>query len=330
MNGWRMLKLGGYIAGVLAVVVIVAAFAVLGFKLMIVLSGSMEPVMMPGDVVVVAPVDTDALTPGDIVSFWRRMDDTDIIITHRIIGIDAEGGMFTTKGDNNNAADDVLLEKDDIIGRTVFLIPYLGYTTEMKKEIMLFCMVLPSLILIIGEIRNAGKGPLTAYKEARQERKAMRAVYTIHYRRLFCICILCSLPFWIVAAPSIIGMFGGGGGDSLYSQGAMVDVRGESWLPEVYVVAPPDEMGVPRYGVAVPGDVISYPADEVSACTGVAKAPQVIPVFWVILLADIHPFLPAILIGLVPGFVLTLFAYPLWRTCHMLKKPVRRRGLVAF
>ena len=33
---------------------------------------------------------------------------------------------------------------------------------------------------------------------------------------------------------------------------------------------------------------------------------------------------------LVPGIVLTLFAYPLWRTCHMLKKPARRRGLVAF
>jgi signal peptidase len=329
MNGWQLLRWGGYTAGVSAAVVIVVAFAVMGFSLMIVLSGSMEPVMMPGDVVVVAPVDPDAIAPGDIVSFWRHTSEKDIIVTHRVIGIDGDSGTFATKGDNNNVADSVMLEKSDIIGRTVFLIPYLGYTTEMRAEIILFCLVLPSLFLIIGEVRNSASGPLTAYKQARRDRRAMRAVYSIRYRRLGLILLLCSLPFWILSLPSLIGMIGAGDG-AIYSPDATVDIQGAGWLPEVYVMEPLDETGVPRYGLVTPGDTVSFTADEMASSGAFARAPHMIPVFWVILLADMHPFLPALVIAIIPGFVITLLLLPLWRRCSMIKKPVRRRIRVAF
>lgn len=329
MNGWQMLKWGGYTAGVLAVAVIVVAFVFMGFKLMIVLSGSMEPVIMPGDVVIVGLVDSDAIALGDILSFWRHTDEKDIIITHRVIGVDADRGTFTTKGDNNNAADSVVLEKGDIIGRTVFLIPYLGYTTEMRAEIILFCLVLPSLLLIIGEVRNAASGPLAAYKQARMDRTAMRAVYTIRYRRLGLIFLLCSLPFWILALPSLIGMIGGGDG-AIHPPDTPVDIRGVGWLPEVYVMEPPDETGVPRYGFVTPGDSVSFPTEGLASSGVFARAPHVIPVFWIVLLADMHPFLPALVIAIVPGFLIALLFLPLWRTCSMIKKPARRRVRVAF
>ena len=329
MNVWRVLKWGGCTAGVLAVVMIAVAFAVMGFSLMIVLSGSMEPVMMPGDVVVVAPVDPDSVAPGDIVSFWRHTSEKDIIVTHRVIGIDAEGGTFVTKGDNNNVADNVLLEKDDVIGKAVFLIPYLGYTTEMRKEIILFCLVLPSLFLIVGEVRNGASGPLTGYKQERMDRTKMRAVYTVRYRRLALIFLLCSLPFWILSSPSLIGMIGAGD-EAIYSQDPTVDVRGVGWLSEVYVMDMSGETGVPRYGVVTPGDVASVPVDEPIVSGIIARAPLVIPVFWFLVLADLNPFLPALAIAIVPGLVITLLLLPLWRTCTMIKKPVRRRTRVAF
>ena len=328
MNAWRVLKWCGYSTGVLAAVVVAAAFAVMGFSLMIVLSGSMEPVMMPGDVVVVAPADPDEIVLGEIVSFWRHTEDGDIIVTHRVVGINDSDGTFVTKGDNNNVADAVMLEKRDIIGRTVFLIPYLGYTTEMRKEIMLFCLVLPSLFLIVGEVRNSASGPLTAYRQARRDRTAMRAVYSIRYRRLGLIFLLFSLPFWFIAAPSLFGMIGNGGA-AIYPEDATVDIRGGGWVPEIYVLEPPDESGVPRYGVIAPGDTVTLPPSEV-ASDAIARSPQVLPVFWVILLADLHPFLPALMIAMVPGLFITLLFNPLWRTRSMLKKPARRRIWVAF
>ena len=75
-------------------------------KPLIVISGSMEPHIMTGDLLVDRPVSTSALEPGDVVSLPSSL--THDLVTHRIQTVSADGDgtyTITLKGDNNTFAD---------------------------------------------------------------------------------------------------------------------------------------------------------------------------------------------------------------------------------
>jgi len=75
-------------------------------KPLIVISGSMEPQIMTGDLLIDVPVDTADLSVGDVVSL--PSDLTHNLVTHRIEKIVAlADGTFqiSLKGDNNAASD---------------------------------------------------------------------------------------------------------------------------------------------------------------------------------------------------------------------------------
>ncbi|MDD4285607.1 MAG: signal peptidase I, partial [Eubacteriales bacterium] len=97
----------------------------LGYKPLIVLSGSMEPTILPGDIVIVKEVPAEDLQKGDIVSYLRENS----VITHRIMEISQTDGNrnFYTKGDNNNADDGVPVTDDMLEGKYLFRIPRLGH-----------------------------------------------------------------------------------------------------------------------------------------------------------------------------------------------------------
>lgn len=122
---------------VLVVVVLALAVAVvavpklLGAVPLTVLSGSMEPVLSPGDVVVVRPVAADDLRTGDVVTFQPVSDDPSLV-THRVVGIGSTGGgdrVFTTRGDANGADDDPVTA-DQVMGRVVYSVPLVGHLTN--------------------------------------------------------------------------------------------------------------------------------------------------------------------------------------------------------
>src|SRR5699024_10647649 len=74
---------------------------VFGYELKTVLSGSMEPLIQTGSVIVVRQTDgTDHFQEGDIVTF---VTEEKLLVTHRIIEV--EGAEYITKGDNNNGPD---------------------------------------------------------------------------------------------------------------------------------------------------------------------------------------------------------------------------------
>lgn len=95
-----------------------------GWKAFIVLSGSMEPQIQIGDIVVVKEIDTDTLKKGDIIAFKS----TDTIITHRIIQIINEVNQtkYITKGDNNNIQDEEYILPENVEGIYKFKISQLG------------------------------------------------------------------------------------------------------------------------------------------------------------------------------------------------------------
>jgi signal peptidase len=87
----------------------------------VVLSGSMEPALSPGDVVIV-----DASGPvkvGDVITY-RTGADT-VPTTHRVVGV--QDGGYETKGDANGNADAGLVGPEAVIGQVVLTIPVVGH-----------------------------------------------------------------------------------------------------------------------------------------------------------------------------------------------------------
>lgn len=86
-------------------------------KPLIVISGSMEPQIMTGDLLIATPVQTSTLEVGDVVSL--PSDLTENLVTHRIEAIQPEGNggyRISMKGDNNAASDAL----DYFVGETVW------------------------------------------------------------------------------------------------------------------------------------------------------------------------------------------------------------------
>lgn len=86
-------------------------------KPLIVISGSMEPGIMTGDLLIATPVDASSLEVGDVVSL--PSDLTHNLVTHRIEAIQPseDGGYrISMKGDNNEASDAL----DYFVGDTVW------------------------------------------------------------------------------------------------------------------------------------------------------------------------------------------------------------------
>lgn len=92
---------------------------VFGYTDAIVISGSMEPQIDVGDMVIIH--EKDSYQIGDIITFIQG-DETGV--THRIIGQTDNG--FITKGDANNTEDMAVVTSDQIVGKVVKIIPHLG------------------------------------------------------------------------------------------------------------------------------------------------------------------------------------------------------------
>ena len=121
-------KVMDVLATVITVVVILAAGLlfvprIFGYTPYIVMSGSMEPVIETGSVVYINENDRD-VEVDDIVAF---REGNDVIVTHRIVGIDSTTGNYYTKGDNNENMDLSTVSQEQIEGTYSRHIPKLGY-----------------------------------------------------------------------------------------------------------------------------------------------------------------------------------------------------------
>lgn len=88
---------------------------IMGIKPFIVLTGSMEPNIKSGDLVLVKEVDIEQLKEGDIIAF-RHMEE-DVVLIHRIVGRETEEEIILrTKGDNNQTEDKLNVNCENIEG----------------------------------------------------------------------------------------------------------------------------------------------------------------------------------------------------------------------
>jgi signal peptidase len=126
-------------------------YTVFGHPVMIVLSGSMAPVIRTGDLVVddsVSATQAAHLHVGQIISV-RDFPGSPTIITHRIVGIETKGGTvaYVTKGDVNNAPDAVPRPASDVIGVFRGAIPRGGYLLNALHQPLVLGLLLASPVL---------------------------------------------------------------------------------------------------------------------------------------------------------------------------------------
>jgi len=127
---------GWMITSILSIGIIWFSIGVFPIYPSVIVTGSMEPLIKPGDVILVDKIqkseDIDQLKTGDIIQF--KMDD--ILVSHRIINIveDEYGKRYMTKGDNNNSPDTDLVLPQDIKGRIVQIIPKIGWPTLLIRQ----------------------------------------------------------------------------------------------------------------------------------------------------------------------------------------------------
>ena len=120
-----------------------------GWKPFIVLSGSMESEIFPGDLAIVKDVGTKGLKVNDVIAFRSE----DIVVTHRIVEIKNENGAikYKTKGDNNNSQDvgDILPEQ--VEGLYKFKISKMGNLAMFMQTPtgIISCLSIPLLLLVL-------------------------------------------------------------------------------------------------------------------------------------------------------------------------------------
>lgn len=122
-----------------------------GYQPFLVQSGSMEPAIMTGDVVVIQNRGTYFI--NDVITF--RTSSGDRIVTHRIIAVNKEKvKKYSTKGDANRSGDEDVIDDQQIIGKVVLVIPKLGYFVAFSKSPrgLIFLLVIPAVVLILDEL----------------------------------------------------------------------------------------------------------------------------------------------------------------------------------
>jgi signal peptidase len=145
---------GGFVLGLALAITVPYMF---GNKSLTVLSGSMEPTLHVGDVVIVHEISPLTARVGDIVTF-RDPADATRLITHRVRSIQAVGNTvrFVTKGDANTSVENWKISGDGKIGLVQYRIPRIGYALSWIRGKLgrLMLVVFPALALGAWEINR--------------------------------------------------------------------------------------------------------------------------------------------------------------------------------
>ncbi|QGA80211.1 signal peptidase I [Candidatus Nanohalobium constans] len=125
-----------------------------GINGFIVQSGSMEPEIMTGSVLFTKATNPDKIQEGDTITY----KDGDIHTTHKVINKETSENQttFKTKGIANKAADPGRINAEQVVGKKIFSIPYLGYiiTLTGTKFAKIALIVVPATLLAGIELKE--------------------------------------------------------------------------------------------------------------------------------------------------------------------------------
>lgn len=129
------------------------------FQPFVVLSGSMEPAIETGSLIIITPQKN--YRAGDIITFKKdpkaSTKITNSMVTHRVyekVKYSGKDEFYITKGDANNSPDNEPVYFNQIIGKVALNLPYLGYPVGFGKTLTgyILLIIVPATIIIYSEI----------------------------------------------------------------------------------------------------------------------------------------------------------------------------------
>ena len=154
---------------------------IFGVAPLIVQSGSMEPVIKHYDLILCKKTNTATLAEGDIITY--QPEDSNTVVTHRIVGIEdnGENRQFITKGDYNNDEDLEPVAESQVVGRYFARIPRMGRLVSflLNPYGMTICAVVPLVLFLIFDMlrrRAYDKANPRPENENKEELEYLRAL----------------------------------------------------------------------------------------------------------------------------------------------------------
>lgn len=298
-------------------------FAIGMLKPLIVLSSSMEPVMSPGDLVIVKETSPKDITTEDIMAFKDPSEKSDDLITHRVIGISQKDDklQFTTKGDAMEEPDLTKTKGSNVVGKTVFNIPYLGYLFHYGRSplMFVFLIMIPAVLIMWDETRKISESvdPVKAresrWKEIREKKRSLRKITDYKISRLLLI-FLISLAFFGMLSYSDLQNSGENVEKETISSGI---------IPSI-VVYKTQENSIKTH-LIVSGEENLENLQYDSEISMISSAPHILPAFWISELSDTNTILPSLLTSILPSILVTVVLYPIWRRTINRGSPKRRK-----
>lgn len=139
-----------------------------GIKTYVIVSGSMQPELNIGDIVIVKKQNEEDIEVGDIISFREGQS----VITHRVVGINEKNGEkeFITKGDYNNAKDSNPVKYESIEGVCINKISKLGNVVLfLKKKVVIISIILVFYLIYSHDIKISEKEKIRRKKRREYE-----------------------------------------------------------------------------------------------------------------------------------------------------------------
>lgn len=276
---------------------------------LIVMSGSMEPIMCPGDMTIVKETKPEDIAVGDILAFKDPLGDDSVLITHRVLRVSGEGEKLTfeTKGDAAENPDIFPVEGSDVVGKVIFNLPYLGYLFYYgQTPVVFFALVaIPAVLITSNEVRNISKysDPKKVRRAERMDRKSRRDTerrrVDYSFSKFIAIFLIFSAFFAYLSL------------NHIQESGTDVEMKVlEGGLVSTVAVYALEDNSIPNHAVVSRGEELSFDQERISM---LSTAPGFMPAFWTGSLAEVHPKMPGIVTSIVPPVLLTLLLFPIWR-----------------
>ena len=140
---WALLGAGG------ALVAVLIGPLAFDMRPLVVLSGSMEPVLAVGDVAVVERIRPGDARVGDVVTFTAP--ETGRLTTHRVRATRRDGAKieFVTKGDANNATERWTLPLDGRLSRAAYRVPLVGHVATRLRTPLGWALLVGAPLLLL-------------------------------------------------------------------------------------------------------------------------------------------------------------------------------------
>ena len=123
-----------------------------GYCPLIVLTGSMDPEIKSGDLIICKQIDSKEVKADDVIAFFDPESSSNSVLTHRVVELVDEDGTlsYRTKGDANNTEDRSLVPADSLVGIYRFRIPGAGNVAMFMQTPagLIVCVVIPLALLI--------------------------------------------------------------------------------------------------------------------------------------------------------------------------------------